>query len=122
MLHLYPVSLRYDRDGLSGDGVEIEAILKTIQGGESHVVEFKRDADLKKIGNTLAAFANTDGGILLLGVSDDGKVVGVQDDSETLTERITSFLQNGLSAPVQARLGREILPEGRRRTRLKWFP
>lgn len=93
--------------------MELEAILKTIQGGESHVVEFKRDADLKKIGKALAAFANTDGGILLLGVSDDGKVVGIQDDSETLTERITSFLQNGLSAPVQARLGREMLSEGR---------
>lgn len=93
--------------------MELEAILKTIQGCECQVVEFNDDADLEKVGEAVASFANTVGGILILGVSDDGKIIGVQDDSETLTMRLTSYLQNGFSAPVQARLGHTILPEGR---------
>jgi ATP-dependent DNA helicase RecG len=105
--------MRYDPDAQSGVDMNLGAILKAIHEGEPDSVEFKRDADLKKIGKAISAFANSDGGILILGVSDDGKVVGIQDNSESLTERITSFLQNGLSAPVQARLGREVLPEGR---------
>jgi ATP-dependent DNA helicase RecG len=44
---------------------------------ESQTVEFKeswRDEYLK----TVCAFANTDGGVLYIGVNDNGKVVGVE--------------------------------------------
>ena len=78
-----------------------------ILSGESDQTEFKRGlGDLKSIGRALAAFANTDGGLLVLGVDDHGAIVGVRETAESVSERITSFLQSGLNAPVQASMGR----------------
>ena len=55
-----------------------------IQGLLSHregkTLEFKRDlSSLKPILKTLVAFANTAGGTIIIGRSDDGKVIGVGD-------------------------------------------
>src|SRR5690606_33679737 len=38
--------------------------------------------DSKKIAKSLVAFANTNGGRLLIGVKDNGKIVGIQTDEE----------------------------------------
>lgn len=59
-------------------------ILKSyIREGEHQRQDFKfRVDDAKKIARTLAAFANTDGGRLLIGVKDNGKVVGVNPEEE----------------------------------------
>jgi predicted HTH transcriptional regulator len=59
-------------------------ILKSyIREGEHQQQDFKfRVDDPKKIARTLAAFANTDGGRLLIGVKDNGKVVGVSPEEE----------------------------------------
>ena len=49
--------------------------------GESSKVEFKRKfTTYEKIAKELCAFANTIGGILLIGIDDDGKIYGI--DSE----------------------------------------
>ena len=54
-----------------------------IREGEHQTQDFKfRVDDAKKIARTLAAFANTDGGRLLIGVKDNGKVVGVDPEEE----------------------------------------
>ncbi len=82
-------------------------ILQRIHRGEDEHTELKRGlGDLKAIGRAIAAFANGDGGLLVLGVDDSGAIVGVREDPESVQERITAFLQTGLSAPVQARIGR----------------
>lgn len=63
-----------------------------INKSESQNIEFKqswRDEYLKWI----CAFANTDGGILYIGVKDNGKVCGV-DDSKKLTEDIPNKIRN----------------------------
>jgi ATP-dependent DNA helicase RecG len=88
------------------------AVLKRIEGGEDGRTEFKRDVDLKKVGRTITAFANSDGGVLILGIEDNSASLGVQEDAEKVSERHTSFLQNGLSTPVQAKLGRNHSPNG----------
>lgn len=50
-----------------------------IQMGEGTYLEFKkRTPDAKKIAREMAAFANTAGGTILVGVADDGVVTGVQ--------------------------------------------
>ena len=51
---------------------ELELILKE---GEGLTVEFKEQY-ASRINKDIVAFSNTKGGILLLGVSDDGKIVG----------------------------------------------
>jgi ATP-dependent DNA helicase RecG len=44
--------------------------------GESEAVEFKESLDEEAV-ETVAAFSNTKGGTLLIGVADDGTVKGV---------------------------------------------
>ncbi len=54
-----------------------------ISEGEHQTQDFKYAVnDSKKIARSLSAFANTDGGRLLLGVKDNGRVVGVKSDEE----------------------------------------
>lgn len=58
-----------------------EGIAKVIAAGESERVEFKtRLPPTGVLGRTLAAFANTEGGLLLIGVGDKGEVVSVSED------------------------------------------
>lgn len=88
-------------------------VLGRIEDGEDEHTELKRGmGDLDLVGRTLVAFANTGGGVLILGVGDQGEIVGVREDPESVTERLTSFLQSGLSAPLQARLGRREEAQG----------
>lgn len=62
----------------------MESLKALIREGEHQQLDFKfRVDDSKKIARTLAAFANTDGGKLLIGVKDNGKITGV-DPSEEL--------------------------------------
>ena len=75
---------------------EIAALLAA---GENAKVEFKSSArwDLREnkknpvmeqvILKTVAAFLNSDGGTLLLGVSDDGTVLGLDHDYQTLQKK-----------------------------------
>ena len=51
-------------------------LMKLIRKGESETVEFKENFDKDTI-KTSGAFANTKGGIILIGVSDSDKVKGV---------------------------------------------
>ncbi len=88
-------------------------ILTRIQIGESQSTEFKRGlGDLSAVGKAICAFANSDGGVLILGVDDAQKIVGVKEDVEKVRERLTSFLHTGCSAPVSARTGCHKDPKG----------
>lgn len=71
---------------------DAEKILQLIAQGENNQVEFKStlrwNIHAKNIGKeievawlkTVVAFLNTDGGILLIGVNDDGEILGTQLD------------------------------------------
>ena len=53
-------------------------LLEMIRNGENSGVEFKRDTiDNRAMAKEIVAFANLAGGYLLLGVDDDGSIVGV---------------------------------------------
>lgn len=88
-------------------------VLGRIQDGEGEHTEFKQwPAFPRKVGAAVCAFANTEGGLVILGVDDSGAIVGVSEDAESAQERLSSWLQSGLSSPVQARLGRQQDPGG----------
>ena len=54
-----------------------------IQSGEHQQLDFKFEiSDSRKIAKTLVAFSNSDGGKLLIGVKDNGKIAGVRTDEE----------------------------------------
>ncbi len=58
-------------------------IADLISTGEGQTLDFKYEiSDAKKIAKTLVAFANTDGGVLLIGVKDNGKISGIRTEEE----------------------------------------
>jgi predicted HTH transcriptional regulator len=58
-------------------------IKNLIKGGENQQLDFKYCiSDSKKIARTISAFANTDGGRLLIGVRDNGSIAGIRSDEE----------------------------------------
>ena len=58
-----------------------------IRVGESSTVEFKRKfTTIDKIAREVIAFANTTGGMLLLGVDDNGTIVGVESEKEQIAQ------------------------------------
>lgn len=60
--------------------MDINQIRKLSLKGEGLHLEFKKKANFpEKIAKELVAFANTDGGVLLIGVDDDGTVSGTRD-------------------------------------------
>lgn len=87
-------------------------ILSRIGGGEGEHTEFKRAFDKPTVGKAICAFANTEGGIVILGVTNARDIVGVNKDAEAIQERLTSFVNSGFNQPVSARLGRHEDPKG----------
>ncbi|MEZ0538875.1 AlbA family DNA-binding domain-containing protein [Fibrella arboris] len=66
-----------------------------IAKGEGTTLEFKSTLSTPyRIARTLTAFSNTSGGTLLIGVADDGKLVGVESEYQEMQkiERATDFL------------------------------
>ena len=58
-------------------------ISNIIKQGEHQQLDFKFEiSDARKIAKTLVAFSNTDGGKLLIGVKDNGKIAGVRSEEE----------------------------------------
>ena len=56
---------------------------KLIAEGENQKLDFKFCvSDSKKIARTLSAFANSNGGRLLIGVRDNGSIAGIRSDEE----------------------------------------
>jgi len=69
------------------------SLLLEIQKGESQTLEFKEQLPKgQQVAKTLIAFANTSGGKLVVGVSDDRQLVGIQDDIFELQDQITSMI------------------------------
>lgn len=61
----------------------MESVKELIAQGEHQRLDFKfAISDARKIARTLCAFANTDGGSLLIGVKDNGKIAGVDPSEE----------------------------------------
>jgi predicted HTH transcriptional regulator len=54
-----------------------------ISGGENQRLDFKYCvSDSRKIARTLSAFSNSDGGRILIGVRDNGRIAGIKTDEE----------------------------------------
>lgn len=61
----------------------MQTLKSIIREGEHQTQDFKfRIDDSRKIARTLSAFANTDGGRLLIGVKDNGKITGIDPTEE----------------------------------------
>ncbi len=76
--------------------MEIPAL---IRNGENSFVEFKNEqVHADSLAKVVVAFANMQGGTVLIGVDDDGQISGVS--SKDVEERIVSICRNNVSPPV----------------------
>lgn len=79
-------------------------LLDLIEEGENIQCEFKRKfSSPEKIAREMIAFANTKGGIILFGVDDDKKIVGVESEKET-AELIIDAAKNFCEPPLDLNL------------------
>ena len=68
---------------------------KLISEGENERLEFKESLRLKEeIGQAVSAFSNANGGSILIGVSNGGKVIGVDGGRNTLEESANYIKRN----------------------------
>lgn len=72
-------------------------IRKLVKEGESERVEFKTGrVHLATIAKSICAMLNSQGGVILVGVADDGEIAGVNDPDESMAE-INSHIAEQLS-------------------------
>ena len=63
--------------------IDTDYIHALIAEGEHQQQDFKFEiSDARKIAKTLSAFANTEGGRLLIGVKDNGRIAGIRSEEE----------------------------------------
>ncbi len=60
----------------------LDYLHQLIKSGESETLDFKQTISATKIARTLVAFANTKGGTILIGVSDDKRILGIDAEEE----------------------------------------
>lgn len=102
---------------------EVDIVSTLIKNGEDKTTEFKSsmrwdfkskqtNKDLEyEIAKTIAAFGNTNGGNLLIGVTDKGEIVGIENDYKTLGRRNTADgFKLQLGNVIKTYLGIEISP------------
>lgn len=78
-----PISIPDFDLGFELSSLKIADLINLISRGESTYLEFKRKVSSpEKIAREMCAFANTKGGILLIGVDDDGTITGVNNHYE----------------------------------------
>lgn len=68
-----------------------------IVNGESDSLEFKEKvpADVSKIVRSAIAFSNTQGGRIIVGVTDNREIVGVDDDPFKIRDQVIDIIING---------------------------
>lgn len=68
-------------------------LLNIIENGENSYIEFKEEGTkAKELAEEIVAFANSEGGTILIGVSDDGKIKGITD--KNIEEKIMNVCRN----------------------------
>ena len=95
--------------------IDIDAI---IYSGETEEIEFKsslrwntRESKVDKkmefiILKSIAAFSNGDGGRLLIGVADNGEILGIQDDLNTLAKANKDYFEQHLRNMINSTFGK----------------
>lgn len=78
-----------------------EEILNLIKGGETQEIEFKEGCPANhEISQIICAFANTDGGYFVMGISKNGDIKGLTCNIDTLQQNISNSNQEIYSQPI----------------------
>ena len=75
-------------------------IKEIVDRGETQNLEFKESLKLKEeIGKTISAFSNSDGGVVLVGVTDGGEPIGVDIGGNTI-EELTNYIKRNTDPQI----------------------
>ena len=108
-----------------------EQLIEKLQCGEDSTIEFKelriergrvKAPNVESMAGECAAFANARGGVILVGVTDAGEVVGVPREHVAAVEQwIVNICENNCNPPVAADVLKVMLPapDGKDRMVLK---
>lgn len=85
--------------------VENLSLTEMVERGETEAIEFKQAMpnSVRKITEELVALATHKGGVLILGVTDDGSVVGVDEINE-VEETVVNVVRNNVDPPMDPTL------------------
>lgn len=87
----------YSEPDEKDETLSFQELKKLVAEGEGHYLEFKRKAKFPhKILKEISAFANSEGGRLLLGVADDGSIPGLsqaEEEAFIMEEYMKKFLR-----------------------------
>jgi hypothetical protein len=79
-----------------------EDLLEIIRRGETEEVEFKEDlTNRDDVLKTVVALANTNGGVLLIGVNDECQVVSFKESADVIEQKIRNWVRDGCEQPIQ---------------------
>jgi ATP-dependent DNA helicase RecG len=98
------------QSGGNGEQMNIRQITEWLKAGEGVHVEFKEKYNSRVI-ESLAAFANTSGGQVLIGVDARGQVVGLADAGRAV-ESVISACREAVNPPLAPQVETFKLPEG----------
>lgn len=88
-------------------------LIKRISAGENLHTEFKEwPINNDDLSAEVVAFANTDGGLLLLGVNKQGDITGVNEDADRTSQKIDNVAYNNCEPPVTVIQEHMPTPEG----------
>jgi len=86
-------------------------LLETIAKGEDSYTEFKEEkAHSDDLAAEIVAFANTEGGNLIIGVSDDGEIIGVTDLDREM-QRIDNICANNCEPTIYSTIEKLIIDD-----------
>jgi hypothetical protein len=100
-------------------GRDVEALITQGEGpGLEFKSSFRWDIDQQRVNRgletvvlkTLAGLMNGDGGTLLIGVADDGRILGLERDIAALRRRDLDGFEQALISSVAAHLGADLCP------------
>lgn len=82
--------------------MQVPEIVERIRRGEDSTTQFKRDmTDANRLAEELVAFSNAHGGVLLIGVDDDGSVVGLDDGQiSRLNQLVSNTASENVKPPI----------------------
>ena len=92
-------------ESITAEPLTLNEIAELLKGGESERLEFKgKLPDGDDIAATLAAFTNGEGGVLLVGIDDTGRPVGV-DAPDATAQRLANLARDACRPPVVTQVG-----------------
>lgn len=108
-----------ESDDLDGEAYQLLSPTELILSGESKFIEYKSSlawdyyqqrankALHQPVMKTLAAFMNSSGGYLLIGVDDDGQVLGLEPDLQTLRKPTLDAFETAFNMAFNKMIGAE---------------